>query len=57
MLRAQTIQILGDAEREQKRRQLIVKRPTYTEYVLYPLGIIVALIGKLFASTEGPDLD
>ena len=57
VLAAVTEKIVKDAEAEQTHRALIVKRLTIAEYVLYPLGLAVALVGKLFAGSEGPDLD
>jgi hypothetical protein len=48
--------ILQDAEKEQKRRERIVHRLTVAGYILYPLGVILALIGKLYGQ-EIPGVD
>lgn len=52
MLSQASNHIMKQAEDEQKRRERIVHRLTRAQYVLYPLGLLVALLGKLYGKSE-----
>lgn len=47
--------VIGEADRERDIKENRVRRATVASYILYPLGLVVSLIGRLYGEDKSDD--